>query len=94
MRNRRSCESVSSTDLGGRWGKHLLNFIEDNGAWLIDSEKTNSKGQYCQTGHDLKVGPREEEDIVIRNAMRRVVSWLDLIIGIGMLGEFRHGLAL
>lgn len=64
----------------------LLDLVKDDTGGLVDSEQANNGGEDGQAKHDLVVGNRQEEDIVVLNTV-------GLIAQLALDGEFAIAIA-
>lgn len=53
----------------GAWGSgaksYILDLVEHHAAGLVDAEETDDGSKDCHAEHDLVVGNRKEEDIIV-----------------------------
>lgn len=52
---------------------NVLDFVEDDAGRLVDAEQANNHTNHRNQGHDLVVRHREQEDIVVLDALRPIV---------------------
>lgn len=67
----------------------ILDLVEDDAGGLVDAEQAHNGGQHGNSQHELKVGAREEEHIVVFNALRRVIVLALRRLRLGLLAEGR-----
>ena len=67
---------------------HVLDLVENNAGWLVDSVESYDGGQDGRNEHDVVVACWQPEDIVVLHALRGVV---DVALGLGafLLGSRR-----
>ena len=69
----------------------ILDFVEDDAGRLGDTEDAHSEGEYRQGNHDIVVGNRQEEDIVVLDAIGGIVLALGLFARGGRRGRLFGG---
>lgn len=52
--------------------RDILDLIENNAGGLVDSEQTDHRRYYCNKGEDPVVLCGQCENVIIRNAIRRI----------------------
>ncbi len=77
------------------WGMrmNILDLVEDDAGGLVDAEQAHDSGEDGDGKHQLEIRARQQEDVIVLDALRRVVGLaLDrLRLGLGFLAR---GLAL
>lgn len=72
---------------------YILDLVEHDAARLVDPEETNDGGEDRHAEHDLVIGNREEEDIIVVDAFGCVIvglSWASVLLHMVLLGAGRR----